>query len=262
VIASVLKEYLEEFTGEVNYSHSYIDPETLAYFNGLVAGLGIDPNGTLLTAPIIEYLKNSEPEHKDVLELNAPILEALIVPHACFPFSHNVPLTKDAFCRAIVLLTKHCKTVLGQGGSDLRYTTPRQRLFFIFSALSHPPTGEASYDDLLDVVSRLSYPTRVNRFKHYKTRRPLAQLAPLAQRLEPGKPTTVELRPWPVEVLKPLERLVAVFSPSHLEEGPTDRSFGDVREVSVEEFMEWGEKVRDELCQIFWKLLTNLSLTY
>jgi hypothetical protein len=246
----------------VNYSYSYIDPETLAYFNGLVAGLGIDSNGHLLMASIMQYLKNSEPEHKDVLELNTPILEALIVPHVCFPFSHNVPLTRDAFCRAIILLTNRCKTVLGQGssgpeGAILRHTTPRQRLFFIFSALSHPPTGEASYDHLLDVVSRLSYPTRVNRFKHYKTRRPLAQLAPLAQRLEPGKPTTVELRPLPVEVLKPLESLVAVFPPDRLEEGPTNRSFGDVREVSVEEFMEWGEKVRNELCQIFWKLLTN-----
>ena len=200
----------------MNYSHSFIEPETLAYFNGLVAGLGIDSNGHLLMAPIIEYLKNSEPEHKDVLELNAPILEALIVPHACFPFSHSIPLTRDAFCRAIILLTKHCKIVLGQGGSKLRHTTSRQRLFFIFSALSHPPTGEASYDDLLDVVSRLSYPTRVNRFKHYKTRRPLAQLAPLAQRLEPGKSKTVELRPLPVDVLKPLEQLAAVFPSDHL----------------------------------------------
>lgn len=246
----------------MNYSHSFIEPETLAYFNGLVAGLGIDSNGHLLMAPIIEYLKNSEPEHKDVLELNAPILEALIVPHACFPFSHSIPLTRDAFCRAIILLTKRCTTVLGQGGSRLRHTTSRQRLFFIFSALSHPPTGEASYDDLLDVVSRLSYPTRVNRFKHYKTRRPLAQLAPLAQRLEPGKPTTVELRPLPVDVLKPLEKLVAVFPSDHLKKKPTNRSFGDVRDVSVEEFMDWGEEVRSEFCQIFWDVLTNFRLTY
>ena len=113
----------------MNYSHSFIEPETLAYFNGLVAGLGIDSNGHLLMAPIIEYLKNSEPEHQDVLELNAPILEALIVPQACFPFSHSISLTRDAFCRAIILLTKRCKTVLGQGGSRLRHTTSRQRLF-------------------------------------------------------------------------------------------------------------------------------------
>ena len=252
MIASVLKEYLDQLIGDVNYSYSIIEPETLAYFNGLVAGLGIDSNGHVLMAPIIEYLKNSEPEHKDVLGLNATILETLIVPHACFPFSHNVPLTRDAFCRAIILLTNRCKTVLGQGSVGatelvLRETSPRQRLFFIFSALVHPPTGEASYDDLLDVVSRLSYPARVNRSKHTKSRRSLAQLAPLAQRLEPGKPTTVVLHPLPVEVLKPLEKLVAVFPPEHLEEGPnSDRSFGDVREVSVEEFMDWGERVRNK----------------
>jgi hypothetical protein len=138
-------------------------------------------------APIIEYLKNSEPEHKDALGLNATILKTLVVPHACFPFSRNVPLTRDAFCRTIVLLINRCKTVLGQGSVGVtevivRETGPRQRLFFIFSALVRPPTGEASYDDLLDVVSRLSYPARVNRFKHVKLHRSLAQLAPLAQR--------------------------------------------------------------------------------
>jgi hypothetical protein len=268
LIASVLREYLEEFIGDVNYSYSIIEPETLAYFNGLVAGLGIDSNGHVLMAPITEYLKNSEPEHKDVLELNATILETLIVPHACFPFSHPVPLTRSAFCRAIVLLTNRCKTILGQGSSGAtgvirRNTSPRQRLFFIFSALAHPPTGAASYDDLLDVVSRLSYPTRVNRFKHTKSHRSLAELAPLAKRLEPGKPTTVALRPLAVEVLKPLERLVAVFPPEHLEEGSSvDRSFGDVREVSVEEFMDWGERVRNKQYPNFWNLLTRARLTY
>lgn len=239
----------------MNYSHSIIEPETLAYFNGLVAGLGIDSNGHVLVGPIIEYLKNSEPEHKHVLELNATILETLIGPHACFPFSHTVPLTRDAFLRAIILLTGRCKTVLGQGstGADgpvIRETSSRQRLFFIFSALAHPPTGKASYDDLLDVVSRLSYPTRVNQSKHMKVHRPLAQLAPLAQRLEPGKSTTVALSPLPVEALRPLEKLVAVFPPEHQEEGPNgDRSFGDVREVSAEDFVDWGIKVRNEQSQ-------------
>lgn len=236
----------------MNYSHSFIEPETLAYFKGLVTGLGTDSNGHVLMAPIIGYLKNSEPEHKDVLGLNATILETLIVAHACFPFSLNVPLTRDAFCRAIILLTNHCMTVLGQGsvgatGVILRETSPRQRLFFIFSALAHPPTGQSSYDDLLDVVSRLSYPARVNRSKHTKMHRSLAQLTPLAQRLESGKSTTVALRPLPVEVLRPLEKLVTVFPPEHLEEGPnSDRSFRDVGEVSVEEFMDWGERVRDQ----------------
>lgn len=247
----------------MNYSYSSIEPETLAYFNGLVAGLGIDSNGHVLMAPVIEYLKNSEPEHKDVLELNAAILETLIVPHACFPFSHTVPLTRDAFCRAIILLTNRCKTVLGQGSSSgseviLRTMSPRQRLSFIFSALVHPPTGEASYDDLLDVVSRLSYPTRVNRAKHTKSHRSLAQLAPLAQRLEPGKPTSTVLGPLPVEVLKPLERLVAVFPPERLEEGAkADRGFGNVREVSVEEFVDWGERVCTKQCRNLRTLLTE-----
>ena len=102
----------------------------------------------------------------------------------------------------------------------------------------------------------------MNRFKHYKTRRPLARLAPLAQRLEPGKSKTVELRPLPVDVLKPLEKLVAVFPSDHLKKKPTNRSFGDVRDVSVEEFMDWGEEVRSEFCQIFWDVLTNFRLTY
>lgn len=155
-------------------------------------------------------------------------MEALLVPHTCFPFSHTVPSTRHAFCRAIILLTNRYKTVLGQGssgpeGAILQHTIPRQRLFFIFSALSHAPTGEASYDDLLGVISRISYPTIVNRFKHHRNHRPLPQLASLLQCLEAGKPATVELRPLPVEVLKPLERLISVFPSQNLEEeGPTD----------------------------------------
>jgi hypothetical protein len=51
----------------------------------------------------------------------------------------------------------------------------------------------------------------------------------------------------PIEVLKPLEKLVAVFPPERLEEVPnSDRSFRDVREVSVEEFVDWGERVRNK----------------
>lgn len=122
-------------------------------------------------------------------------MEALLVPHTCFPFSHTVPSTRHAFCRAIILLTNRYKTVLGQGssgpeGAILQHTIPRQRLFFIFSALSHAPTGEASYDDLLGVVSRISYPTIVDRFKHHRNHRPLPQLASLLQCLEAGKPAT------------------------------------------------------------------------
>ena len=76
----------------------------------------------------MEYFKNSYHEHKDVMKPNASILEALIVPHACFPFSLTVPLTKDAFCRAIILLTHRCRSVLGQEssgskGTILRHTT-------------------------------------------------------------------------------------------------------------------------------------------
>lgn len=44
-VASVLKEYLKVFKGDSKYSSSMIERETLAIFNGLVAGLGVDSDG-------------------------------------------------------------------------------------------------------------------------------------------------------------------------------------------------------------------------
>jgi hypothetical protein len=85
----------------------------------------------------------------------------------------------------------------------------------------------------------------VNRFKHYKHRRYVTELSPLAERLDPAKLKAVLLDPLPIAVLKPLEELVTVFPPHHsIQVIDSDRSFGNVSELSLEEFVEWGIKVR------------------
>jgi hypothetical protein len=98
---------------------------------------------------------------------------------------------------------------------------------------------------MLDVVHRLPYPARANRVKGYVMPKPRERLAPVADRLEPGKPKSVTLEPLPIAVLKPLEELVQAFkserNPPLADLNPKLR---DVGEVSVEQFMEWAEKVR------------------
>jgi hypothetical protein len=183
------------------------------------------------------------PKKEHIIQRNASILESLIIPHACFPFSDTVPLTRDALCRTVILLTHKCKSTLGR-----RAKTPlsERRLRFIFSAISqHTPAGITSYDDMLDIVHWLPYPAHANRFKGYATPKPRERLAPVADRLEPGKPRSVTLKPLSITVLKPLEELVQAFKS---ERNPPLADFNpklpDVSEVSVEQFVEWAEKVR------------------
>jgi hypothetical protein len=183
------------------------------------------------------------PKKAHIIQRNASILESLIVPHACFPFSDTVPLTRDALCRAVILLTHKCKSTLGRKAKS---PLSDRRLRFIFSAISqHTPAGVLSYDDMLDAVHRLPYPARANRVKGYVILKSRECLAPVADRLEPGKPKSVTLEPLPIAVLKPLEELVQAFKS---ERNPPLADFNpklpDVSEVSVEQFVEWAEKVR------------------
>jgi hypothetical protein len=237
-----LVDLLDEFKGEFNSSYGIIYPEQLGHFNGVVSSLKLDSDGHIRPSSIPSYLANVFPEKAHIIERNASILESLIISHACFPFSDTVPLTRDALCRAVVLLTHKCKSTLGR-----RAKTPlsERRLRFIFSAISQRTlAGTTSYDDVLDVIYRLPYPAHANRFKGYATPKPRERLAPVADRLEPGKPRSVILEPLPIAVLKPLEELVQAFkserNPPLADFNPTPL---DVSEVSVEQFVEWAEKV-------------------
>lgn len=125
----------------------------------------------------------------------------------------------------------------------------KKRLHFIFSAIAqHTPAGTTSYDDMLDVLYRLPYPAHANLFKGYVTPQRRERLAPVADRLEPGKPKSVALDPLPIAALKSLEELVQAFKSDR---NPPLADFNpklpSVSEVSVEQFVEWAEKVRTKL---------------
>jgi hypothetical protein len=245
LVERALVDLLDVFKGEFNSSNGFIYPEQLEHFNGVMSSLKLDSYGHIIPSSIIEHLKNVFPEGEHVIQRNASILESLIIPHACFPFSDTVPLTRDALCRAVILLTNECKYTLG---GSMQTPLSEKRLCFIFSAVSqHTPTGTASYDDMLDVVHRLPYPAHANRFKGYVMPKRRERLAPVADRLEPGKPKSVTLEPLRIAILKPLEELVQVFKTVR---NPPLADFNaklpDVSELSVEQFVEWAEKVRTQ----------------
>jgi hypothetical protein len=238
-----LVDLLDDFKGEFNSSNGTIHPEQLEHFNGAVSSLKLDSDGHIVPSSIPSHLANVFPKKAHTIQRNASILESLIIPHACFPFSDTVPLTRDALCRAVILLTHKCKSTLG---GSTQTPLSEKRLRFIFSAISqHTPAGTISYDDMLDVVYRLPYPAHANRLKGYATPKPRERLASVADRLEPGKPKLTTLEPLPIVVLKPLEELVQAFKS---ERNPPLADFNpklpDVGEVSVEQFVEWAEKVR------------------
>jgi hypothetical protein len=244
-VESVHADYLDIFRGEFNDCNGHLTPEERGFFNGAVSSLDVDSNGNICTRSVVEYIKHVYPQKADFIDRSGGILEALINAHACFPFSTTVPLTRDALCRVVVMLTHRYKYSTGTSSTgSMRATTPEQRLRFMFSAIVHPSTGMATYDEMLDVILRLPYPTRVNRFKGYPFLRPQAQLIPVAERLEPGKPKKLSLGKLPISVLKPLEELTQAFK--HSERPPHDvyeTKFPDVTEVSAHQFVKWAKRV-------------------
>lgn len=222
-----------------------VTPTELEYFDDLVAGLDVAADGQLQITSILDHLTRAHATKSEVIQVNTSILEILIISHACFPFSSPVLLTKDAFCRALLLLTSRCESNFKQatstaGQQTMRERMEQQRLQFIYSALACPPTGMATHDDIVDIISRVKYPWLVAP-KGIVRRRPVSDFFPLAERLEPSKDKTLP-DTLPVSNLKPLGKLVAAFPP-RWNEAVSDLSFKGSGMLSVEQFVQWATKV-------------------
>lgn len=90
---------------------------------------------------------HNAPAKTEAIQSAAFVLETLIISHAHFPFSSPTPLTEDAFCRAILILSDRCKESFKQAiiiNRDyvVSKRTDRKRLLFIYSALARPFTGK------------------------------------------------------------------------------------------------------------------------
>jgi hypothetical protein len=222
-----------------------VTPTELEYFDGVVAGFDFASDGQLQMTSILHHLTRTHTMKSELIRLNASVLENLILFHACFPFTSPVLLTKDAFCRTILLLTNRCESNFKQatqtaGHQTMRKRSEQQRLEFIHSALAHPPTGIPTHDDVLDVISRVKYPWLVAP-KGIVLRHPVTHFSPLARRLEPLKDKRLS-DPLPVSILKSLESLVAAFPP-RWNEAVSDLSFEGSGELNAERFVQWATKV-------------------
>ena len=222
-----------------------VTPTELEYFDEVVAGFDFGSDGQLQMTSILHHLTRTHTTKSEPIRLNASVLENLILSHACFPFTSPVLLTKDAFCRAILLLTNRCESNFKQatqtaGHQTMRKRSEQQRLEFIQSALAHPPTGTPTHNDVLDVISRVKYPWLVAP-KGIVLRHPVTDFSPLARRLEPLKDKRLS-DPLPVSILKSLESLVAAFPP-RWNEAVSDLNFEGSGELNDERFVQWATKV-------------------
>ena len=229
-----------------------VDPIELARFDDLVAGFDLDSDGQIELNSLLKHLTLSHATQTDLIRSTASNLEILITSHACFPFSSPTPLTRDAFCRAVLLLTSRCEKpfrfatwVSGKHGYDyVRTRYPRDRLMFIYSALARPPTGYSTSNDILDVVCRVRYPWFICS-KNLDRLRPITDFIPLAERLEPSSlkdPSLLD--PLPVSLLEPLHDIAKAFPPRH-KEPAADLGFGGADTLTMNEFLLWARKVRN-----------------
>lgn len=233
-----LKEGSDTITADV-------EPAELEYFDNLIAGFDVTSDSELQMPPIIHHLTRAYATKAGVIQSTVCILETLILSHACFPFPSPVLLTKDAFCRAILLLTSRCERNFNQVESTSSHDTIRERskqkrLTFIYSALVRPPIGVPTHDDILDVVCRVQYP-RGFYAKGIIRRRPISDFLPLAERLAPSEDKTLP-DSLPVLTLQPLKNLVAAFSPRR-DKPVDDLGFGGREKLSAEQFVLWATKV-------------------
>jgi hypothetical protein len=115
---------------------------------------------------------------------------------------------------------------------------------FLYSALARPPTGYPTDDDILEVLCRVEYPWYID-FKEEIRLRNIKDFIPIAERLNPSpwKNPSV-LGPLPVELLEPLRDIAEAFSPRY-EERTEDLGFEGAEALTMEEFVKWSEKVRD-----------------
>jgi hypothetical protein len=140
--------------------------EELECFRSIASSLTIGTDDQLDMSSITQHILQQHKENHKALQLNMKNLETLIASHASFPFTKPPKLTADALCRALLLLTNRCesnfkqKVCLGDH-TTIRTRTPSARLRFIFSALTYPPSGAPTQDDVLDVLCRVQYPAKL-----------------------------------------------------------------------------------------------------
>lgn len=187
-----------------------------------------------------------------------PIIERLIVAYASFPFTTPAVLTKDALCRAILLLTDRGWSCFRQGkqtGSNvqIRSRPLSRQLSFLYSALVCPPTGVPTQENVLDVVCRLRYPCDIQegtilKGLNYLQRHPYTEFVPLAERLEPSQDPPRNLEPLPISQLQLLQTFVAAFTPPWLPKAVPPR-FEDSECMNEEQFVQWAE----EACKVLYE---------
>ena len=225
----------------------YVDvtPEELKYFHSIASGLTIGTDDQLDMQSILQHVLQEHRENREALQLNMTNLETLITSHASFPFTSSPKITADALCRSLLLLTDRCesnfKQEVGLGDHVTICTrTPSARLRFVFSALTNLPSGVPTQDDVLDVLCRVQYPAQLA-YKGQLLRRPVADLVPLAERLEPLKEQTVAKNMSAV-TMQQLKRLVEAF-PSPYRHLVVDTDVNTSGSLRVEEFVKWALQV-------------------
>ncbi|KAJ8107270.1 hypothetical protein OPT61_g8982 [Boeremia exigua] len=251
----IQKAFLSSLTEGDEDLHVDITAKELERFNAICSACQSRAEGQLDISSIVQYLVQAHDNKNEVLQLNKQNLENLVISHASFPFSTPTPLTSDAFCRSGILLIERCDSIFKQAISIgehyvIRARSPSARLNFIFSSLTHPPTGAPTHDDMLDVLCRVRYPVRIAA-KGQFMRKPVEQLLPLAHRLEPlkqlpppGKSSSTNMQQ--------LGQLVRAF-PSPYKHLITDTDVEMGGDVNAEQFVKWALEVRllDTLDQVF-----------
>jgi hypothetical protein len=225
----------------------YVDvtPEELECFRSIASSLTVGTDNQLEMSSIMQRILHQHKENREALQLNMKNLETLIASHASFPFTKPPKLTTDALCRSLLLLTNRCESSFKQqvclgDHTTIRTRTPSARLRFIFSALTNPPSGVPTQDDVLDVLCRVKYPAKLA-YKGQLLRRPVADLVPLAERLEPVKELAVA-ETMSAASMQQLRELVEAF-PSQYQHFVVDTDVDTSGSLRVEEFAKWALQV-------------------
>ena len=223
------------------------------YFDERTGGLVAASDDEIPLASIIYDLSQKHPSKADVIQSMAPMLERLIVAYASFPFSTPVALTKDAFCRAMILLTERGQWCWRQGKTSgtkrqVRPRTITKQLSFLYSALVRPPTGAPTQDDILDVICRTAYPCdfvshTIITGENWLNRRHYEDFKPLAERLEPAQDAQ-PLELLPASQMQVLQTFVTAFTRPYCEE-PVYPGFRYNKSVDEEEFIFWAKEVHE-----------------
>lgn len=226
------------------------------HFDKRMASLVANANDQIPLSLIVGSLSRLHPSKANVPISMSSILDILIMAYASFPFSTPVILTKDAFCRAVLLLTKRSWSCFEQGWKQssqqgvktiIRSRSVEKQLSFLYSTLAHPPVGAPTHDDVLDVLCRVPYPCRIRtgRLHASKTtkRPPDTKFIPLAERLEPKKDAQ-SLALLPFSQVQLLQTFVAAFTPPYIKR-VVYSGFADSNSIDKNQFIEWAKEVRE-----------------